>query len=160
MAQAQPIAGHSAVASVALLKQVSVVTQNVDDLHERAGSVDVLHLHDSLFKSRCAACAHPAVLQPPGNTETGQERVSPPRCTRCLGYVRPGVVWFGENLPQEVWEQAKKAVEKCYMLIMVGTSGVVYPAAGLVNTTASLGKFVLEINPTSSELQSAVSISW
>ena len=153
--RAQPNAGHLAIASIALTKQVTVVTQNVDDLHERGGSANALHLHGSLFKPRCATCGHPSSWKgEPFGSDAGAvtERVTPPRCTRCLGYVRPGVVWFGEMLPQEVWDQAELAIKACDMLVVVGTSGVVYPAAGLVTQALNADKFVLEVNPQNSGL--------
>ena len=161
--RAQPNAGHLAIASMASSRQVTVITQNVDDLHERGGSVGVLHLHGSLFKPRCANCGHPSSWKAePLATEAGglAERSPPPRCTRCLGYVRPGVVWFGEMLPQNVWASAEEAVQACDMLVVVGTSGVVFPAAGLVAQAVSAGKFVLEINPEASGSGTTSRLKW
>ena len=77
-----------------------------------------------------------------------------------MGYVRPGVVWFGEMLPQDVWVNAEDAVQACDMLVVVGTSGVVFPAAGLVAQAVSAGKFVLEINPVASSSSNTNHLKW
>ncbi|MDR0440868.1 MAG: NAD-dependent deacylase [Candidatus Accumulibacter sp.] len=140
---AQPNPGHVAVGELQRLHGASVVTQNVDDLHERGGAADVLHLHGSLFAARCASCGAPYALgDPPGEA---QRRSMPPRC-RCGGYVRPGVVWFGEDLDTKVLDEARKRVAACDLLLIVGTSSVVYPAAGL-SAFAPENATVVEINP-------------
>src|SRR5580765_2345503 len=108
--QAEPNAGHLAIAGLAARRPgVSVVTQNVDDLHERAGSRDVIHLHGSLFAPRCMVCGRPhtePLAQDFAAAEAGQ--LSPPLCMNCGGKVRPGVVWFGEELPQHAWNAARR----------------------------------------------------
>ncbi|MGY8905220.1 MAG: SIR2 family NAD-dependent protein deacylase [Burkholderiales bacterium] len=157
--KAEPNTGHRAIAELARIKKVWVITQNVDDLHERAGSTGVLHLHGSLFAPRCFACAEPASLSESRLLQP-VEKLAPPRCERCQGYVRPGVVWFGEDLPQGVWKQAQTLVAECDLLIAVGTSGVVYPAAGLVSSAAQRGIFVLGVNPQTSALDEVTSLNW
>jgi NAD-dependent deacetylase len=95
-----PNAGHLAVAALqARLPGTVVVTQNVDDLHERAGSPAPIHLHGSLFAPRCVDAGHPAPEATAPDAAEGQ-KIAPPRCTECGALVRPGVVWFGEALPQ------------------------------------------------------------
>ncbi|WP_420880529.1 NAD-dependent deacylase [Rhodococcus sp. (in: high G+C Gram-positive bacteria)] len=155
----QPNAGHRAVAEWARHAHVQIVTQNVDDLHERAGSEVAAHLHGSLFSPRCSACgtAHPSDggldVEPTGP-------ITPPRCTHCGGSVRPGAVWFGESLPTDAWERAENAVDACDLMVVVGTSGVVYPAAGLPLRAAESGTTVVEINPQPTDLTPYLQHSW
>lgn len=129
VAAAQPNPAHRALARLqAHAPECLVITQNVDDLHERAGSRDALHLHGSIFENRCSA---------EGRLVAEEELLHdsvPPRCP-CGAYVRPGVVWFGEALPQDVLEDAMRAVAHCDLCLVVGTSANVQPAAGLVELT-------------------------
>ncbi len=160
---AQPNPGHLALAQLARqVPQLTLITQNVDDLHERAGSEPVLHLHGSLFAPRCFDCATPwqAAAEVPATTSAtasaalpaaasgmDDERCDPPLCPACGGKIRPGVVWFGENLPELIWQEAQKAVEQCDLLLILGTSGLVYPAAGLAQYARQQDKTVIQINP-------------
>ena len=132
--RAEPNPGHLAIAAIeARVPGSTVITQNVDDLHERAGTRAAIHLHGSLFAPRCVAAAHPATLDDAPDGETAQphegRRIPPPRCTSCGALVRPGVVWFGEALPDAELAAAVDAAAACDVLLAVGTSGVVYPAA-------------------------------
>src|SRR5271155_3296996 len=116
IAAAQPNAGHRALVEIERrIPRFTLITQNVDDLHERAGSTSVLHLHASIFKLKCLSCA----------AETIDKRsplpVLPPRCD-CGGLLRPGVVWFGEALPPEVCEASEQAVRSADLLLVIGTS--------------------------------------
>lgn len=146
---AQPNPAHWAIAQlVEHVPQLAVVTQNVDDLHERAGSTDVIHLHGSLQHPRCFACAR-APSEPIGvplEPEEGRE-LEPPRCQHCGGRIRPGVVWFGESLPAAALKQAIAAASECDLLLVVGTSGVVYPPAELPEVALKSGACVVHINP-------------
>jgi NAD-dependent deacetylase len=158
VAASQPNAGHKAVVALErLFPIVEVVTQNVDDLHERAGSTDVVHLHGRLDAARCFDCGHPHALQAPSNgganvdADSGQ-RIAPPRCTSCGGMVRPGVVWFGESLPRGAFERAQAAAQQAQVVLVVGTSGLVYPAAGLPQLARENGALVIQVNPYPSEL--------
>jgi NAD-dependent deacetylase len=163
----QPHAGHLAIAQLAdtlqsvhgQAVQVDLVTQNVDNLHERAGSPQVTHLHGSLFAPRCAACARPGAFAS-GEPDPKLMHLEPLRCQHCDGYIRPGVVWFGEAMPQEPWRHAEDAVDACHAMLVVGTSGVVWPAAELPINAHRLGKFVAEINPTPSGLAQYLSLQW
>ena len=146
---AQPNPAHRALAEPARrTPRFTLVTQNVDDLHERAGSDPVIHLHGSLFAPRCFDCgaAHVFAHDVPDEPEGGR-RLDPPRCARCGGAVRPGVVWFGESLPVEAWTAAEQAATACDVMLVIGTSGVVHPAAGLAAHARSHGAKVLVVNP-------------
>lgn len=151
----EPNAGHRALAEWASTADVRVVTQNVDDLHERAGSTDVVHVHGSLFACRCDTCGRKREVEA---REPGGERVDPPRCD-CGGRVRPGVVWFGEMLPQNAFAEAETRAEACDVFLLVGTSGVVYPAAGLPHIARGAGATIVEINPQETDLSDACDIT-
>lgn len=147
--QAQPNPAHRAIAELARwVPKLTLVTQNVDDLHERAGSRDVLHLHGSLSAPRCFACTRPygQALPVPDVPEAGA-RIEPPRCPHCNGKIRPGVVWFGEALPEKALREAFAAARDCDLLLSVGTSGVVQPAAQIPLIAQESGATVLHINP-------------
>lgn len=163
--RAEPNAGHRGLARLeALGHRVTVVTQNVDNLHERAGSSRVLHLHGSLFASRCATCgatpaAEPMRAQPEAVPAEGA-REQPPACAQCGGPLRPGVVWFGESLPEAPWQAARSAIAGCGLLLVIGTSALVHPAAALPLAALEAGTPVLEINPQSTALSAHVDASW
>lgn len=148
VAGAQPNAAHLALSELATSeRKVSVITQNVDDLHERAGSEDVLHLHGTLATPKCFACHRPSDTPLPHLMRpTEGALVEPPRCARCKGRLRPGVVWYGEELPRDVWKSAIALVKTCDVLISVGTSGVVTPAADIPKIALSSGATVIHIN--------------
>lgn len=151
--QSEPNPGHLAIARLAgAVPEFTLITQNVDDLHERAGCKSVLHLHGSLHTPCCFACHRPYVL-PAGvpDEPEGGRRLKPPRCTHCGGTVRPGVVWFGEKLPADTWRAAERAVDSCDMLLTIGTSGLVRPAAGLPALTHKRRKPVVVINPNATD---------
>ena len=152
--RAQPNAAHRVIAAMAArVPALTVVTQNVDDLHERAGSIEPIHLHGSLLRPRCFACNRPHLLGPelPEQAEDGR-RLAPPRCRHCGGRVRPGVVWFGEELPADAWRKAREAVGKCDVIFSIGTSFLVYPAAELPMLAAERGALVIQVNPGATSL--------
>ncbi len=157
----RPNAGHLAVAAIEAHAPHSVlVTQNVDDLHERAGSTAPIRLHGSLFAPRCAGCARPAPVpdlrdvQPPEG-----QRIPPPRCADCGDRVRPGVVWFGETLPEDALDAAIAAASTCDALLTIGTSGVVYPAAEIPRVAARHGATVIQVNPEPTALDELASVT-
>ena len=152
--RAQPNPAHRAIAALERrVPALTVVTQNVDDLHERAGSAAVVHLHGSLHAPRCFDCASPFALPPdPPCEPEGGRRLAPPRCVRCGGAVRPGVVWFGESLPAKAWREAAQAVADCELLLTVGTSGLVHPAAGLPALARRHGATVVVLDPVPTAL--------
>lgn len=138
--KAQPNAAHLAIAK---LPNATVVTQNVDGLHTRAGSRDVVELHGNIFRARCERERKTTVSDEPF-------AAIPPRCS-CGAILRPDVVWFGEMLPEEAIARASAAIIGADLLLVIGTSGVVYPAAGLVSLTRGLS---IEVNPQASALAS------
>ncbi|WP_122429574.1 SIR2 family NAD-dependent protein deacylase [Pseudomonas viridiflava] len=148
VALAQPNDGHRALSQMAATgRVVSVITQNVDDLHERAGSQEVHHLHGSLGTPKCFACHRFAELTQDHVVLPDEGvLVEPPRCGRCNGKLRPGVVWYGEDLPSNVWKSAIALVKRCDVLISVGTSGTVTPAADIPKLALSLGATVIHVN--------------
>lgn len=149
---AEPNAGHRALAALAAHREVSIVTQNIDDLHERAGSQVTAHLHGSLLELRCADC-HAPFDGAPDLPEEPVERVDPASCPACGGDVRPGVVWFGEMLPTDAVQATEDAIETLEsgdVCLVVGTSGLVYPAAGYPAMALGQGATVIEINPDES----------
>ncbi|MDG4809165.1 NAD-dependent protein deacylase [Micromonospora sp. WMMD1120] len=163
--RARPNAGHLAVAAIeARVPASTVITQNVDDLHERAGSRTAIHLHGSLFAPRCVGVpAHPAALpEPPDDEVIGSpegRRIPPPRCASCAALVRPGVVWFGEGLPEAALTAAVDAATSCELLLAVGTSGVVYPAAEIPRIAARAGATVLQVNPEPTALDAVCAVN-
>lgn len=146
---AQPNLAHHVIAElVTCVPRLTLVTQNVDDLHERAGNTEVIHLHGSLHQPRCVACGkpHDASSSAPGEPEEGR-RLEPPRCLHCGELVRPGVVWFGEMLPEAALRAAFEAAQDCDCLLSIGTSGVVQPAAMIPQLAVENGAVVAHVNP-------------
>lgn len=147
--KAQPNPAHHAIVTLAQrVPKLTVITQNVDDLHERAGSQDVVHLHGSIFSPRCFHCAQPYALTSTPHMSY-EQKLPPPTCSHCQGMIRPGVVWFGEALPQAQMQAAFSAAEHCDVLLSVGTSGVVQPAAQIPALALRCGAWVAHINPES-----------
>lgn len=160
----QPNAAHHAIAALERAGlRVDVVTQNVDDLHERAGSTGVHHLHGHLLRSRCLDCgarrAPDPILADPAPPEGGGHE-APPRCAACGGPYRPDVVWFGEALPDDAWAAGIETIERCDRVVVVGTSGLVQPAASLPRLARDCGKPVLEINPIASRITPLADEHW
>jgi NAD-dependent protein deacetylase/lipoamidase len=174
IARAEPNRAHRALAELERAKpEFCLITQNVDGLEERAGSRRVIRLHGDIWRLRCTAC---------GQEETNREvplEPLPPRC-RCDGpglpsrasardsqqqkperggLMRPGVVWFGEALPEEALEQAFRAARDAEVFLVVGTSAVVYPAAALPKVAWEQGARVIEVNPEATALSGLAQIS-
>lgn len=146
----QPNPAHTAIAALAgRLPRLTLITQNVDDLHERAGSRDVIHLHGDLHSPRCSVCAAAHSLCAESGTDSleADRKISPPRCLHCNNLVRPGIVWFGESLPERAFQQAFDAAGDCDLVLSVGTSGVVQPAALIPEIALQHGANVVHINP-------------
>jgi NAD-dependent deacetylase len=138
----EPNAGHAALARLEERlgpAHCAVITQNVDGLHRRAGSRNVFELHGNLARTRCTGCGwvEDRGLEPLGDL---------PECPYCKALLRPDVVWFTEALPDDVWAAAKRAAERCDCCLVVGTSAIVYPAAGLIGTARRGGRPVIECN--------------
>ncbi len=153
IADTTPNAGHRALADLEERKPwFTLITQNVDGLHDRAGSRNILKVHGDLWDLRCTSCRR----------EDRDERLKfpdiPPRCA-CGGILRPAVVWFGELLPGGVWEGAVEAAAGCDVMLVAGTSAVVYPAAGLVPTAKHNGARVIEVNLEATSFSASVDAS-
>ena len=152
LAAVQPNAGHLALAEFERRHpgRLTVITQNVDGLHQRAGSQGVLALHGSLAEDRWL---DPCALHRQGACDVAQaEPGRPPRCPQCGNPVRPAVIWFGEMLPEDALRQAEQAARRCDVMLVVGTAGAVYPAAGLAHQARAVGAQVIIVNPHPSEL--------
>lgn len=141
-AAANPNAAHTALAEIEnrLGDRFYLCTQNVDDLHERAGSIRVHHMHGSLFQSRCERC--PFLV---ADTACYESEESLPRCPRCGSSLRPHIVWFGE-IPLAM-EEIYRRLDGAAALLVVGTSGSVYPAAGFVHRAGARGARTIYIGP-------------
>jgi NAD-dependent deacetylase len=150
--KAQPNAGHYALAQLERhSSDFLLATQNVDSLHLRAGSLNLVELHGSLRTARCTSCTHRRSLDSSGL------RLEDIRHD-CGGYLRPDIVWFGEALPQEAWRRAAEAASRADVILVVGTSAVVYPAAALA-TSFARGAYVAEINPEQTVISDNVDFS-
>lgn len=143
VAQAQPNPAHYALAELARRVPTTLVTQNVDDLHQRAGSVDAICLHGSIALTLCSVTRREIAA----DWLAGQSGEPPPSPHHPRGLARPGVVWFGENLPAQALQQASDAATNCDVVLAVGTSALVYPAAGLPALAQQHGAWFAEINP-------------
>ena len=146
VAKVEPNPGHVALAQLAdSVPRLTLVTQNVDGLHQRAGSKDVIEFHGNIFDDRCFD--EGGLVENVGDGE-------PPRCPGCGGFVRPGVVWFGESIPEEALNASFAAATDCDVFLSVGTSSLVYPAAGLVEIAREAGAIAVEINPNPTQQSS------
>lgn len=138
---AEPNPAHSALAELdALVPRLTLVTQNVDGLHQRAGSRDVIELHGNIMRTKCSA--ENRVVADWRDTGT-----VPPSCPDCRAPLRPDVVWFGEALPVHELNRAHAAAVECDVFLAVGTSGIVHPAAGLPLLAHAQGAHVVVVNP-------------
>jgi NAD-dependent deacetylase len=139
--QVKPNPGHLALAALEPhFASLTIVTQNIDSLHQRAGSQRVLELHGNLSHTKCFDEDRRVESWEPSED-------SPPRCPHCQGYLRPDVVWFGEQLPQAVFEAALQASRRADMFFAIGTSALVYPAAALPYEAVAAGATLVEVNP-------------
>jgi NAD-dependent deacetylase len=142
-AAAQPNPAHVAIMKLeAIFPYFSLVTQNVDGLHPRAGSRNVLALHGTLTVARCERCGRELDM----GQAIADSPEEPPVCA-CSGRFRPAVVWFGETLPMEVLARADDAAAACDLFLSAGTSATVYPAAGLIERARRAGACLIEVNP-------------
>jgi NAD-dependent deacetylase len=144
--KAQPNAGHAAIAEFENFFDVTVVTQNIDNLHRRAGSKNIFELHGNIERNFCINC-HTFY-----NSLEVEFSNTVPKCSKCGGLVRPDVVWFGEMLPQDEFSDSEKAAELSDICFVVGTSAVVYPAAYIPITAKQSGSYIVEINLEPTEL--------
>lgn len=148
---AQPNKGHYAIADLAKYKDVVVLTQNIDGLHQRAGSKSVYELHGSIIRIKCTVCDYK-------DNTTSSFDVLPPKC-RCGNILRPDVVWFGEPLPQDVWMKAIRHAQNCDVMVIAGTSLVVSPANHLPLYAKQNGAVLIEVNPERTVMSSEMDLS-
>jgi len=148
--QAQPNLGHKAIAELEKYAEVAVLTQNIDGLHHKSGSSKVLELHGSIVKIKCSVCDY--------KEEILTEILDlPPHC-KCGNILRPDVVWFGESLPQDVWQDAIVFASQCDLMIIAGTSLVVSPANTLPIYAKQNNATLIEINPENTEMSEEMDI--
>ena len=150
--QAKPNPGHSAIAELEKYKEVTVLTQNIDGLHQRSGSTKVLELHGSIIRIKCSVCNFK------DNIPSSFDEL-PPKCSSCNNILRPDVVWFGESLPQDVWNQAIFEAKSCDVMIIVGTSLVVSPANTLPVYAKQNNALLVEVNPEETIMSSEMDLS-
>jgi len=150
--QSKPNLGHFAIAELEKYKEVIVLTQNIDGLHQKSGSTKVLELHGSIIRIKCSVCDFN------DNIPTSFDKL-PPKCNRCNNILRPDVVWFGEPLPQDIWNQAISEANTCDVMIIAGTSLVVSPANTLPVYAKQNNALLVEINPEETTMSSEMDLS-
>jgi len=140
MGAIKPNAAHEEIARWQdRFAEFTLVTQNIDGLHQQAGSRDVIELHGNIWRARCTVCR--------SNHDNSAARARPDACLECGNHLRPDVVLFGEMLPRGAFEFAAERASQCELCFVVGTSGLVYPAAGIPEIAKSAGAYVVEVNP-------------
>ena len=149
---ASPNPGHQAIADLEKFKEVTVLTQNIDGLHQRAGSSHVLELHGSIIRIKCTVCDFEDNI-------TSKFETLPPKCNKCGNILRPDVVWFGEPLPQKVWKKAIIEANTCDIMIIAGTSLVVSPANTLPIYAKQNNAILIEINPEQTAMSPEMQLS-
>ena len=149
--KSQPNSGHKAIAELENYTDVIVLTQNIDGLHQKAGSSKVLELHGSIIRIKCSVCNF--------NAESFSEFSNLPPLCECGNILRPDVVWFGEGLPQKVWQEAIIHANTCDMMFIVGTSLVVSPANTLPMYAKNNDSILVEINPDETIMTSDMDLS-
>lgn len=154
LADAAPNPGHYAIVELeAYIAQVTVVTQNIDGFHAAVGSTDVIELHGNLVRDKCFANCQGTPTIVDTTQLTWDKDAGPPRCPHCQqAYVRPDVVWFHEILPEEALRRAMDLSAEADTMLVVGTSGVVYPANRLPVLAKRAGATVIDVNPTPSQI--------
>jgi NAD-dependent deacetylase len=148
---AKPNAGHHTIAGLEKFKQVRVLTQNIDGLHQRAGSSQVYELHGSIVTIKCTVCDFKEKI-------ASNFSELPPIC-KCGNILRPDVVWFGEQLPQDVWSEAVMQANSCNVMFVVGTSLAVSPANMLPVYAKQNGAILVEVNPEETPMSQSMDLS-
>ena len=153
--RAKPNPAHTTIAELEkMFGSFTLITQNIDGLHRKAGSKNIIEFHGNIWKERCTSCSFTRE-----NERIYDESELPPRCEKCEGIMRPSVVWFGEPIPEEVIRKSEKAVLECDTFISIGTSSVVYPAAGFIEYAVSHNKRTIEINLERTPMSDIVDVS-
>ena len=148
VAAVEPNAGHVALARLAtLVPRMTLVTQNVDGLHQRAGSRDVIEFHGNIFTNRCFV--ENCIVDCDTSAKV-------PSCPHCGGHVRPGVVWFGESIPNQALNDSFAAAADCDVFLSIGTSSQVFPAADLAKIARDASAVVIEVNPEPTDLAASI----
>jgi NAD-dependent deacetylase len=151
IARVKPNPGHEALVRLEqIVPNFAIVTQNIDNLHRRAGSRTVYELHGNIERNYCLECGTPY------DNDTVLSKPGVPLCDRCGGTIRPDVVWFGEMLPEDQWHAAVRAASSSDVFLSIGTSAVVYPAASLPSIARRNGALLVEINPEPTPLTDQV----
>lgn len=151
IARGGPNAGHRALVDLAADRHLRVITQNVDGLHQAAGSTHVAELHGNIWQERCTDCDHRS------HTRMAEaEGDAPVRCPHCGALMRPDIVWFGERLPIDALAMAEQALSRAECVLVVGTSNQVYPAAAFVDASVEGAVPVIEINPEATPVSAQV----
>lgn len=151
--ETSPNAAHFAIVDFEkYYTDVAVVTQNVDNLHRRAGSKCVFELHGNIERNYCINCYSPFYDVQPDSNQV-------PKCIKCGGLIRPDVVWFGENLPQEIYNESEEKARFADICFVVGTSAVVYPAAYIPIIAKQSGAYIVEINIEQTDFSDSANIS-
>lgn len=148
---AKPNEGHFAISKMEKYKDVVVLTQNIDGLHQHSGSTNVLELHGSIIRIKCTVCNF-------SDNITDNFELLPPKC-ECGNMLRPDVVWFGEALPQNVWKNAIKEASTCDVMIIAGTSLAVSPANTLPIYAKQNGSTLIEVNPEKTVMSNDMDLS-
>ena len=148
---AKPNLGHKAIVELEKYAKIVILTQNIDGLHQKAGSTEVLELHGSIVKIKCSVCDFKDEIM----TEFSE---IPPLC-KCGNILRPDVVWFGESLPQDVWQKSINFASQCDLMVIVGTSLVVSPANTLPIYAKRNNAVLIEINPENTEMSSEMDLA-
>jgi len=148
---AKPNDGHFAISKMEKSKDVVILTQNIDGLHQRSGSTNVLELHGSIIRIKCTVCNF-------SDNITENFESLPPKC-ECGNMLRPDVVWFGEALSQDVWKNAMKEASTCDIMIIAGTSLVVSPANTLPIYAKQNGATLIEVNPEKTVMSNDMDLS-
>jgi NAD-dependent deacetylase len=145
LATRRPNPGHYALAELGrMIEDFALVTQNVDNLHRLAGSDNVIEIHGNVWINRCTRGLDRGCPERIASADDGVDEI--PHCASCGAMARPGVVWFGEMLPMEAFAAAERAARRCEVMLVVGTSSIVYPAAGLSRMASQAGAAIIEIN--------------
>lgn len=153
MNNTKPNAGHKTIVEFEKYFDVTVITQNVDNLHRRAKSKTIFELHGNIERNFCIECKTFY-----NHNEFGSAKRTP-KCKKCGGMVRPDVVWFGENLPQDIFNKAEQKAKECDICFVVGTSAVIFPAANIPITAKQYGAYLVEINVEQTDITSSVDYS-
>ena len=149
VAKVKPNSGHRALVDLqAQVRDFTLITQNVDGLHQRAGSQNVIEFHGNLFEDRC-------IVEDCVVTEDYDASATVPTCPACGSNLRPGVVWFGEAIPQNALQDSMTAASSCDLFLSIGTSSLVWPAAGLADAARAAGATIVEVNPDTTPLSNA-----